>query len=419
VKPPRPAYREPTPGSVLGPSAQGELPALLPGETLRLGSCELCFELASGGMATVYLGVHRGAEGFEKLVAVKRPLPRLCKDPDYVDMLADEASVSSDVNHPCIRNVFDLGVAADGSPYLVMEFLVGEPLSTVAQAMAEQPQLVRTTRHHRIVSRIIAGCCQGMHAVHELTNRRVPRNVVHRDLTPDNLFALHDGTVRVTDFGIMRARARRQRETAQTVLKGKVAYMSPEYLGCKPYDRRSDVWALGVVLWELLTGSRLFRRQGEADTLSAVASAPIPRPSTLCSNVDRRLDDIIGKALARNVNQRYQTAHDMAQDLEAYLAHCGGAGAPDVGAWLRQLLPDSLPNLTALVEATHELTARPSPSALGRVQLIAEPQRGRPPPVLSLSPNASLTPTKGPRRERPTPVGTGTLKGRYSYFGRE
>jgi eukaryotic-like serine/threonine-protein kinase len=418
MKPPR-TYLEPTTGSVLGgPRVKGEVLALLPGETLRLGSCELCFELASGGMATVYLGVHRGAEGFEKLVAVKRPLPRLCGDPDYVDMLADEASVSSDVNHPCVRDVFDLGVAEDGTPYLVMEFLVGEPLSSVAQAMSEQPELVRTTRHHRIVSRIIAGCCQGMHAVHELTNRRVPREVVHRDLSPHNLFALHDGTVRVTDFGIMRARKRRQRKTAQTVLKGKVAYMSPEYLGCKPYDRRSDVWALGVVLWELLTGSRLFRRDGEVDTSSAVVSAPIPRPSTLCGTVDRRLDDIIGKALARNVDQRYQTAHDMAQDLEAYLAVTGGAGAPDVGAWLRQLLPNSLPTLTALVEATRELTAKPSSSVLGRVQLVAEPQRSRLPPVVSPSPNPSLTPTND-LRERPTSVSRGVPRGRYAYFGRD
>jgi eukaryotic-like serine/threonine-protein kinase len=362
----------------IDPSA---LISLVPGQTLRLGSCELCFELASGGMATVYLGVHRGAQGFEKLVAVKRPLPRLCADPDYVDMLADEASVSSDANHPCVRNVFDLGVAADGSPYLVMEFLVGEPLSSVSHAMAEQPELVQTARHHRIVSRIIAGCCQGMHAVHELTDRSVPREVVHRDLTPHNLFALHDGTVRVTDFGIMRARVRRQRETGQTVLKGKVAYMSPEYLGCKPYDRRSDVWALGVVLWELLTGRRLFRMKREADTFAAVLNAPIPRPSTLCANVDRRLDNIIDKALARNVDQRYQTAHDMAQDLEAYLAHSGGAGAPEVGAWLRQLLPSSLPKLAALVDATRELTA--------------------------------------PRREPPTSVAAPMPNGRYAYLRRE
>jgi serine/threonine protein kinase len=320
--------------------------------TVRLGSCELCFELGKGGMATVYLGVHHGAHGFEKLVAVKRLLPALSSDPDYIAMLADEASVSSNAHHPCIRDVFDLRMAEDGAPYLVMEFLAGEPLSRVCRAMGSQPDLLQTTRHHRIVSRIIASCCQGIHAVHELSDRHAPLDVVHRDLTPANLFALHDGTVRVTDFGIMRARVRRQRPSGQTVLKGKVAYMSPEYLARKPYDRRSDVWTLGVVLWELLTGLRLFRQKSEADSLTAVLSKPIRPPSDYSSNIDRSLDDIVAKALARNVDERYSTAHEMARDLEAYLASNGGVVAPsDVGGWLRQILPNSLPSLTALVQA--------------------------------------------------------------------
>src|SRR4029079_16852485 len=134
-----------------------------------LGSCELCFELATGVMATVYLGVHHGAQGFEKLVAVKRLLPSFGTDPDYVAMLADEASVSSHANHSCIRDVFDLGMADDGTPYLLMEFLEGEPLSNVCGAMTDQPALLQTTRHHRVASRIIASCCQGIHAVHELS----------------------------------------------------------------------------------------------------------------------------------------------------------------------------------------------------------------------------------------------------------
>jgi EAL domain-containing protein (putative c-di-GMP-specific phosphodiesterase class I) len=323
------------------------------GKATRVGTCELCFELATGGMATVYLGVHHGAQGFKKLVAVKRLLPSLCADPHYVAMLADEASVSSNTNHSCIRQVFDLGIAEDGTPYLVMEFLAGEPLSRVCVAMRDQPDLLQTTRHHRVVSRIVASCCHGIHAAHELSDRQTPLEVVHRDLTPQNLFALHDGTVRVTDFGIMRARVRRQRPSGQTVLKGKVAYMSPEYLARKPYDRRSDVWTLGVVLWELLTGLRLFRKQSEADTSAAVLFEPVPVPSAFSRNIDPRLDDIVAKAVARNVDERYATAYEMAQNLEAYLASNGDpVGPSDVGGWLRQILPDSLPMLTALVEAT-------------------------------------------------------------------
>ncbi len=323
------------------------------GNAVRVGSCELCFELGTGGMATVYLGIHRGAQGFEKVVAVKRLLPGLSSDPYYVAMLADEAWVSSNANHPCIRDVFDLGTAEDGSPYLVMEFLAGEPLSEVCAGMRNQQDILQTTRHPRVVSRIIASCCQGIHAAHELSVRETPLDVVHRDLTPQNLFALHDGSVRVTDFGIMRARVRRQRPSGASMLKGKAAYMSPEYLARKPYDRRSDVWTLGVVLWELLTGVRLFRKKSEADTFAAVQCEPVPPPSTFASCVDRRLDRIVAKAMARNVAERYVTAHEMAENLEAYLADSGSAVQPsEVGGWLRELLPGSRPTLTALVEAT-------------------------------------------------------------------
>jgi eukaryotic-like serine/threonine-protein kinase len=338
------ASDDPTQRAILPPSR---------GSAVWVGSCELCCELGTGGMATVYLGIHRGAQGFEKVVAVKRLLPSLCADPHYIAMLADEAWVSSNANHPCIRDVFDLGMADDGMPYLVMEFLAGEPLSQVYAGMRDRPDLLWTTRHHRVVSRIIASCCQGIHAAHELSDRQMPLDVVHRDLTPHNLFVLHDGSVRVTDFGIMRARVRRQRPSGENALKGKAAYMSPEYLARKPYDRRSDVWTLGVVLWELLTGLRLFRKKSEAATFAAIQCEAVPPPSAFTPGVDRRLDDIVAKAMARNVDERYVTAHEMAQNIEAYLARGGGAVEPsDVSAWLREILPGSRPALTALVEAT-------------------------------------------------------------------
>jgi serine/threonine protein kinase len=313
------------------------------GESVRVGSCDLYFELATGGMATVFIGIHHGAHGFEKVVAVKRLLPA---------MSADEASISSFTGHACIRDVFDLGMAADGTPYLVMEFLVGEPLSRVCGGLRRRPDLLRTPRHRRVASRILAGYCRGIHAAHELSDQDAPLEVVHRDLTPENLFALHDGTVRVTDFGIMRARVRRQRPSAESALKGKTGYMSPEYLERKPYDRRSDVWSLGVVLWELLTGQRLFRKSREADTMLAILHEPIPAPSSLAGNVDRRLDDIVAHAVTRCVEERYATAAEMARELEAYLASTEGVGPTDVGGWLHEVLPDSLTTLTALVDAT-------------------------------------------------------------------
>jgi eukaryotic-like serine/threonine-protein kinase len=335
------------------------------GKVPRLGTCELYFELGTGGMATVYLGIHRGAHGFEKLVAVKRLLPRFRQDAQYVAMLADEASVSAYASHACLRDVFDLGVADDGTTYLVMEFLVGEPLSRVCAAMRAQPSLLGTTGHPRVAAHVIASCCEGIHAAHELSRGHAPLDVVHRDLTPENLFVLHDGTVRVTDFGIMHARMRRQRPTGETVLKGKASYMSPEYLQRAPYDRRSDVWTLGVVLWELLTGSRLFQRPRECDSLSAVLEAPIPPPSTVRRDVSRTLDAIVARSVTRDVEDRYRTAGEMAHDLHAYLASDGVVCTRDVGAWLQQIFPDSLRSQMARVESARLHRAGPAPEGEG------------------------------------------------------
>ena len=332
------------------------------GKPPRIGTCEVYLALGTGGMATVYLGIHHGAHGFEKLVAVKQLLPEFRADPHYAAMLADEASVSAYTSHSCLRDVFDLGVAADGTTYLVMEFLVGEPLSRVRAAMRMQPDLLETKRHHRIAAHVIASCCEGVHAAHELSRGHAPLDVVHRDLTPENLFVLHDGTVRVTDFGIMRARTRRQWPSGEKLLKGKVGYMSPEYLRRAPYDRRTDVWSLGVVLWELLTGSRLFPQPRECDVAAAVLEGPIPPPSTERHAISRALDAIVARSVTRNVSGgRYKTADEMVQDLHAYLACEGVVGTWDVGAWLHQLRPDSLQSQTELIEAARLRRATPAP----------------------------------------------------------
>jgi serine/threonine-protein kinase len=321
------------------------------GKAPRVGTCELYFELGTGGMATVYLGIHHGAHGFEKVVAVKRLLPRFREDAHYVAMLADEASVSAYASHACLRDVFDLGVAEDGTTYLVMEFLMGEPLSRISAAMRAEPDVREAANHNRIAAHVIASCCEGIHAAHELSRGHAPLDVVHRDLTPENLFVLHDGTVRVTDFGIVHARTRRQRPSGESVLKGKASYMSPEYLQRAPYDRRTDVWSLGVVLWELLTGSRLFQRPRESDSLSAVLDAPIPKPSAIRRGISRTLDAIVARSVTRDVEDRYRTAGEMAHDLHLYLAADGIVCTRDVGAWLREILPDSLQSQMARVES--------------------------------------------------------------------
>lgn len=324
----------------------------------RVGSCEIHAELASGGTASVFIGLQRGAGGFEKVVAIKRLLPVFAFDADYHAMMADEASVSARTDHPHVRDVFDFGIAEDGSPYMVMEFLFGQNLSTVHRAVAAQPDMLREPRYRVIVARLIAQLCEGLHAVHELAEDGGPLEVVHRDITPHNLFVLYDGSVRVTDFGIVRARVRKQAPSGMA-LKGKLPYMSPEYLGRKPYDRRSDVWAMGVVLWEMLTGSRLFRKDSDASTVRAIVSAPVPPPSQLVSDIDKRLDAIVQKALNRNVEGRYRTARELANDLEEWIARERRAVTPsDVGTWLEGLTPTGKADLSRLVNSARK-GARP------------------------------------------------------------
>ncbi|HEY6555867.1 MAG TPA: serine/threonine-protein kinase [Polyangiaceae bacterium] len=313
------------------------------------GTYQLCFEIASGGLATVYLAVHHGSEDFEKVVAIKKLLPELSKTPASVAMLVDEARISARANHPYVRDVFDLCRAADGTHFVVMEFLQGEPLSSVCKALARRGQGAFPVNHSQAVARVVANLCEGLHAVHELT-RGPGADVVHRDVTPHNLFVLHDGSVRLTDLGIVQAAGRRQ-HTGRNTLKGKLAYMSPEYLSRAPYDRRSDIWAMGIVMWELLTGQRLFQGKHEAETLQAVFSGIITAPSQMRADVDARLDAIVLKALDRDMARRYRTAADFARALETYLQRQDDiVSSTEVASWLQELLPNSQAHLARLIE---------------------------------------------------------------------
>ena len=356
--------------------------------SVRFGTCDMYTELASGGTASVSIGLHRGAEGFEKVVAIKRLLPAFAGDANYQAMLADEADVSARAGHPFVRDVFDLGVAEDGAPFVVMEFLFGQPLVAVHRAMAVAPALARDARHTAIIARLVANLCEGLHAVHELEDDSAPLEVVHRDITPHNLFVLYDGTVRVTDFGIVRARVRRQAPSG-TMLKGKLAYMSPEYLSRRPYDRRSDVWSMGVVLWELVTGLRLFRKESDPESVYAITSGSIPPPSAVTGEVDREFDAIVLKALNRELDQRYRTARDLSNDLEQWLARGRrGPNAAEIAAWLDGLLPG----------ARAELTRAVNDARAGRIRQRSPSARPTLHPTAQSKPTAAAGQPRGVRR---------------------
>ncbi|MBL8682597.1 MAG: protein kinase [Myxococcales bacterium] len=293
--------------------------------SLSLGRYELRYRLATGGMASVYLAKAKGHAAFEKWVAVKVISPQLATDKSFVKMFLDEARLVARLNHPNICAVLDFG-EAESTYFLTMEYLHGESLSTLIKSALREDAPLPVT----VACRIVADAARGLHAAHEL---KLPdgrfANVVHRDVSPQNIFVLYDGVTKVVDFGIARSVDRTAERTSTGMIKGKLSYMAPEQLrGIEP-DRRIDVFALGVVLWECVTGKRLFQKSTEAATMCAVLQDPIPAASQIVASIAPELDAILTRALARNPDERFQTAGELAKELDRFIASRGVPVGPD------------------------------------------------------------------------------------------
>ena len=305
----------------------------------RIGRYELCFELASGGMASVYLARAEGAPGFQKLVALKRIHPHLASEKDYVEMFLDEARIASRITHANVCSVFDFG-EADGEYYIAMEYLVGEPLSRVHRRVVANADQRSSNLLPARMARVIASACEGLHAAHEQKDSKGELlRVVHRDVSAENLFVTYDGVVQVVDFGIAHARQRVHHTSAGQV-KGTFPYMAPEQMTAAVVDRRVDVWALGAVLWELLTLRRLFLRDTDVNTMYAVLSGEIRPPSDYRKDVPPELDAIVLRALQRNPEERWQTAREMGKALRRFLAKQEElVGPAELADWMAELFP--------------------------------------------------------------------------------
>ncbi len=316
----------------------------------RIGRYVLRFELASGGMGSVYLARLAGAQGFEKLVALKRIHPHLAKDKACVEMFLDEAKIASRITHPNVCSVFDFG-EADGEYFLAMEYLVGEPLSRLYTRVAKDQDKRRDPLLPLRMARIIADACEGLHAAHQLKDAHGDLlNVVHRDVNPRNLFVTYDGAVQVVDFGLASARERLHKTETGDV-KGTMAYMAPEQLRTGTTDRRIDVWGLGAALWEGLAVRRLFKRDTTANTMYALLHDEILPPSEYRPQVPKELDDIVLKALARDPNERWRSAREMGQALRKFLADQEALiGPPELSDWMTELFPQGEARKTQLME---------------------------------------------------------------------
>jgi serine/threonine-protein kinase len=300
-------------------------------ERLVVDRYELVEELATGGMATVYIGRVRGAVGFARVVAIKRLHKQYAKNRDFVAMFLDEARLASRIRHPNVVPTLDV-VAERGELFLVMEFVHGESLSAIARHLQGEGRAFPIP----IAAAILSNVLQGLHAAHEARDEAGSAlDIVHRDVSPQNILVGADGIARVVDFGISKATGRLQ-DTTEGQVKGKPAYMAPEQLSGH-VDRRCDVYAAAVVLWELVTGCRLFTGESQPELITKVLAGAVPSPSSIAPEVGERLEEVILGGLDRAPDRRFPTAREMDRALKRATPI---ATSFEVAEWLEGTMAD-------------------------------------------------------------------------------
>ncbi|XXX81674.1 protein kinase [Sorangium sp. So ce134] len=324
--------------------------------------------IASGGMASVHFGRLVGAHGFARTVAIKRLHPQFARDPEFSSMLLDEARLAVRIRHPHVVTTLD-SVQADGELFVVMEYIAGESLSSLLREAGRQGVQVPQP----VGSAIVAGALAGLHAAHEATDEDgVALQIVHRDVSPQNILVGEDGIARVLDFGIARAAVRSQVSRVGQ-LKGKLSYMAPEQLRGAPVNRRTDIYAASVVLWEVLTGRRLFTGDCDAEIFGRILEGVVQPPSAY-GDVPKALDEVVLRGLEKDPERRYATALEMAAALEEALPP---ASPRAVGAWVEATagpLLDARAKSLAAIE-TSQRSAAPAPQPSSPVAVEAAPLR--------------------------------------------
>ena len=286
-----------------------------PRKPIRFGKYTLIDRIAVGGMAEIFLARQAGLEGFEKTIVIKRIRPHLSKQPNFVKMFLNEAKLAAQLNHPNIVQIYDLGKIGE-SYFIAMEYIFGRDMRRIipkADALGIPFPMVYALK-------IASSVCEGLYYAHARTDLYGNAlNIVHRDVTPENIFVSFDGTVKVLDFGIAKA-ANQIEQTRAGEIKGKLSYMSPEQCMGKSLDNRSDIFSLGVVLYEWLTGFKLFTGDSEVAILKSITEGKIYAPSYFKADIPEGVEAILMKALAKDREDRYQTAWEMQYDLDQFLS---------------------------------------------------------------------------------------------------
>lgn len=316
---------------------------------LVLGRYELFDEIAKGGMASVHVGRLVGLGGLGRTVAIKRALPAFARDRDFVERFLDEAHLAMRVRHPNVVPTLDV-VAADGELFIVMEYVHGESMESILRRERETDGRLPLS----VAVHVAAGVLHGLHAAHEATNERgAPLGIVHRDVSPQNVILAVDGVPRLFDFGVAKAIGTLH-TTREGRLEGKLAYMAPEQLERRGVDRRADVYAASVILWEALTGKKLHDGEDEVDVFVQVARGLVVPPHEIVDEVSPELSAIVMRGLSRDPDGRFATALEMAIALEDLRL---AATAREAGEWAKRRGGQKLVARKRLIDAIDELSA--------------------------------------------------------------
>ena len=388
----------------------------------RFGQYEILERIASGGMAELYKAKRTGVEGFQKIVAIKKILPHLADDEEFVTMFADEAKLAAQLNHPNIIHIYDLGKIQAGGYFIAMEYVDGRDLRAIQQAGREMGVPLPVPLAVYVASKV-ASALDYAHRRRDAEGHEL--NIVHRDVSPQNILISYEGDIKLCDFGIAKA-ASKASKTQSGALKGKIQYMSPEQAWGKPIDRRSDLFSLGVVLHELLTGERLFHGDTDINVLEKVRVAEIAPPSRANPEVPQNLDAVVLKALAREPDDRYTNASDLLRDLDSVLySYTPAPGSADVAIYLHRLQAEEGAVADAKAREVAQAAHEAEPAARKRKSKGAPvsrktgpaPRPSAPPPAAAAPPGPPPAPppplvAPPPAREpsRPAPEVFGSLE---------
>ncbi|HTY97231.1 MAG TPA: protein kinase [Solirubrobacteraceae bacterium] len=378
----------------------------MPLQITPFGKYDLLERVNVGGMAEVWKARLSGVEGFEKILAVKRILPNIAEDDEFVSMFIDEAKIAVQLTHANIAQIHDLG-RIDDSYFIAMEYVSGKDLRAVFDRARKRKQHIPVP----LVCYCVARVCDALDYAHRKKDAQGrDLGIVHRDVSPQNVLLSYEGEVKLVDFGIAKA-ANKAQQTQAGILKGKFAYMSPEQVRGAPLDGRSDIFALGTVFYELLTGERLFPGDSDFSTLENVRNMKILPPSTYNNRIPGELEPVVFKALERDVGRRYRTAGEFGADLQRFLVTQETVFGPsDLSTYMRNTFSEEMGKEKVKAQelaAASALVARRTPAGMRSSGSFAAVRAGGSGARASNSGPGARTPP-GARASISGPVGRGS-----------